>query len=108
MSIRSFALAGAALVALTAGLSVAQADEQDEEVRRLNLEQLEKARAGAAATAPAPTMQEGQGGPEFKQPPAPDEGMTDDEPAADEPEAEDEEPGTDDPATDDEPASPPE
>lgn len=108
VSIRSLALAGAAFVALAASLGVAQADEQDEEVRRLNLEQLEKARAENAADTvmPAPKP-DGQGGPEFTRPPTPDEGMTDEEEAGDDPVVEDEAPDADDPAEDDA-TSPPE
>lgn len=108
MSIRSLALAGAAFVALAASLGVAQADEQDEEVRRLNLEQLEKARAENAADTvmPAPKP-DGQGGPEFTRPPTPDEGMTDEEEAGDDPVVEDEAPDANDPAEDDA-TSPPE
>lgn len=105
MSIKSFALAGAALIALTVGgVGVAQADEQDDEVRQLNLEQLEKARAGGdtTTTAPAPAAApDGQGGPEFQAPPTPDEGMTDepgDEPAAEEGDPEADTPPEDQPA----------
>lgn len=104
MSIKSFALAGAAIIALTAGASVAQADDQDDEVRQLNIEQLEKARGETGdTTTPAPKP-DGQGGPELQSPPTPDEGMTDDEPA-DEPATEegDDEPEADDPAEDDQP-----
>jgi hypothetical protein len=108
MSIKSFALAGAAIIALTAGANVAQADDQDDEVRQLNIEQLEKARGEAgdtATTAPAPAPKpDGEGGPELQSPPTPDEGMTDDEPA-DEPVTDDEgadEPEADEP-TDDQP-----
>jgi len=112
MSIKSFALAGAALAALSMSASLAYADEQDAEVRRLNIEQLEKAQAGdntAPTTAPAPAAQpDGQGGPELQGPPTPDEGMTDeptDEPAAEE----GDEPATDDPAKEeDQPAPQPE
>lgn len=81
MKLRAIALAGVALVALTAGVGTAVADEQDDAVRQLNLEQLEKARSdnGSTQTAPAPSQQDGMGGPEFSAPPAPDEGMTDDD-----------------------------
>jgi hypothetical protein len=81
MTIRSIALASAALFALTGGIAVAQADEQDEQVRQLNIQQLEKAQADrGTTTAPAETMTpDGQGGPELQGPPAPDEGMTDDD-----------------------------
>lgn len=112
MSIKSFALAGAAIAALTMGVSLAQADEQDAEVRRLNLEQLQKAQAGdttAPTMAPAPAAQpDGQGGPELQGPPTPDEGMADE--PADEPAAEEgDEPSTDDPAKEeDQPAPQPE
>jgi hypothetical protein len=95
MSIKSIALAGAALFALTAGVGVAQADDQDDEVRQLNIQQLEQAR-GDTGTAPAPsTAPDGQGGPEFQRPPSPDEGMDDDN-TADEPAADDEEPAEED------------
>jgi hypothetical protein len=107
MSIKSFALAGAAIVALSMGASIAQADDQDDEVRQLNLEQLEKAKAGGSdATAPAPATQpDGQGGPELQGPPTPDEGMTDE--PADEPAAEEgDEPATDDPATEEDQPEP--
>ncbi len=80
MKLRQISLAGAALLALTAGVGTAIADEQDDAVRQLNLEQLEKARSddGNAQTMPAPSQQDGVGGPEFSAPPGPDEGMTDD------------------------------
>jgi hypothetical protein len=104
MSIKSFALAGAAIVALSFGAGIAQADDQDDEVRALNLQQLEQAGGNAsdvdATTAPSPaTQQDGQGGPDLQGPPTPDEGMTDDEPA-DEPAADDEgdEPEADQPS----------
>jgi len=102
MNIRNISLAGAALLALSFGIGTAAADEQDDAVRQLNLEQLEKAKSGDTApqTAPAPTQPDGVGGPEFTAPPAPDEGMTEegadeaapppdsDAPDADEPEPE--------------------
>lgn len=88
MMIRTLALAGAAVAALS--FAAQAADEQDSEVRQLNLEQLDKAKSGdtdapAATEAPEATLPEaaapdGQGGPEFQGPPSPDEGMTD-EPA---------------------------
>lgn len=93
MSIKSIALAGAALFALSAGISVAQADEQDDEVRQLNIQQLEQARgdSGADTTIPESANEpDGQGGPELQGPPSPDEGMDDDEDTADEPAADDE------------------
>jgi hypothetical protein len=103
MSIKSIALASAALFALSAGISVAQADEQDDEVRQLNVEQLEKARNQSdttTTTAPEPTMKpDGQGGPELQGPPSPDEGMDDDD-TADEPATSDE------PSTEDVPQGP--
>lgn len=106
MSIKSFALAGAAIIALTAGASVAQADDQDDDVRQLNIEQLEKARGetgDTTTTAPAPKS-DSQGGPELQSPPTPDEGMTDDEPADETATEEgDDEPEADDPAEDDQP-----
>jgi hypothetical protein len=90
MMFRTLALAGAAMAALT--FAAQAADEQDGEVKQLNLEQLEKAKSGdtdapAATEAPAvPDAEEaapdGQGGPELQGPPSPDEGMTD-EPADD-------------------------
>jgi hypothetical protein len=109
MSTKSFALAGAAIVALSMGASIAQADDQDDEVRQLNIEQLEKAKAGgsdAPATAPMPASQpDGQGGPELQGPPTPDEGMKDE--PADEPAAEEgDEPATDDPAKDEDQPEP--
>lgn len=105
MSIKSFALAGAAIVALSVGAGIAQADDQDDEVRALNLQQLEQAGGdasdvGTTTTAPSPATQEdGQGGPDLQGPPTPDEGMTDDEPA-DEPVTDDEgdEPEADQPS----------
>ncbi|MDZ4869333.1 MAG: hypothetical protein SGI91_18585 [Alphaproteobacteria bacterium] len=114
MSIKSFALAGAAIVALSVGAGIAQADDQDDEVRALNLQQLEQAGGDASdvgtTTAPSPaTQQDGQGGPDLQGPPTPDEGMTDDEPA-DEPATDDtgdDEPEADDPA-DDQPSPQPE
>jgi hypothetical protein len=80
MKLRHISLASAALLALTAGVGTAIADEQDDAVRQLNLEQLEKARSddGSAQTMPASSQQDGMGGPEFSAPPGPDEGMTDD------------------------------
>lgn len=99
MSIKSLALAGAAIVALSVGAGIAQADDQDAEVRALNLQQLEQAGGDAsdvdANMAPSPaTQQDGQGGPDLQGPPTPDEGMMDDEPS--------DEPATDD-TSDDEP-----
>ena len=94
MKTKYIALAGAALVALSAG--IASADEQDEQVRQLNLEQLAKAGGQMPDQATAPTAPDGQGGPEFQTPPTPDEGMTD-EPGRDD--TTDEEPAPDRPAT---------
>src|SRR5262245_6235665 len=86
MSIKSIALAGAALLALTSSAGVAFAHPQDEQVRQLNLEQLRKAQAARGmttqpATAPAAetATPDGQGGPELKGPPSPEEGMTDED-----------------------------
>lgn len=91
MMFRTLALAGAAMAALT--FAAQAADEQDSEVRTLNLEQLDKAKSGDT-DAPAPAAadeqaqpeqsapMDGQGGPEFQGPPNPDQGMTD-EPADD-------------------------
>lgn len=90
MMFRTLALAGAAMAALT--FAAQAADEQDGEVRQLNLEQLDKAKSGDTdapipsatdeQTQPEQTAPDGQGGPEFQGPPSPDEGMTD-EPADD-------------------------
>jgi hypothetical protein len=88
MNSTHISLASAVLFALAANMGPAMADEQDAEVRRLNLEQLEKARAGNAdaQTAPKPAQPDGMGGPEHAAPPGPDEGMSDeDEKPADEP-----------------------
>lgn len=98
MNIRNISLAGAALLALSFSVGTAAADEQDDAVRQLNLEQLEKAKDGDTApqTMPAPAQPDGVGGPEFSAPPGPDEGMTDDAdeaappPDSDAPEPEDE------------------
>ncbi len=90
MKLRAITLAGVALVALTAGVGTAVADEQDDAVRQLNLDQLEKARSddGNAQTMPAPSQKDGMGGPEFSARPGPDEGMTDDNgPGADDEDA---------------------
>ncbi len=108
MSIKSIALASAALFALSAGISVAQADEQDDEVRALNNQQLEQARgeSGTTTTAPEPAMEnDGQGGPELQGPPSPDEGM-DDEDTADEPATTDDEDVPQGPEDDEEPGEP--
>jgi hypothetical protein len=92
MKTKYIALAGATLVALSAG--VAYADEQDEKVRQLNLEQLAKARGQQTdQAAPAPIVPDGQGGPEYQSPPSPDEGMTDEPSTGDE--MSDEPPATD-------------
>jgi len=86
MSFKHLWLAGAAIVALAGIATAAEARttaEEDAITRQLNLEQAEKARA-AVSSAPAraqqPTdMQDGQGGPQFKGPPRPDEGMTEED-----------------------------
>jgi hypothetical protein len=84
MSIKSIALAGAALFVLTASTGVALAHPQDEQVRQLNLEQLRKAQAARGVTTSEPSMPasetttpDGKGGPELQGPPSPEEGMTD-------------------------------
>lgn len=75
-------------VALLAFTGAAVADEQDDQVRQLNLEQLDKAKsdnpdASTPEAMPATSQPDGVGGPEFKGPPTPEEGMTDDEEATD-------------------------
>lgn len=87
MNARYISLAGAAMLALSAGLvGTAAADDQDDEVRALNIQALEQARGDDSdmKAAPAPSTQpDGVGGPEFSAPPTPDQGMTDDEDDAD-------------------------
>jgi hypothetical protein len=75
-------------VALLAFAGAAVADDQDDQVRQLNLEQLEKAKsdnpdASIPEAMPAPSQPDGVGGPELTGPPTPEEGMTDDEEATD-------------------------
>src|SRR5262245_3158513 len=83
MKIKHILLTGAALVALTGATVVAQARtkaEEDAITRQLNLDQLAKAQAGGAQTTTMPSTpdsREGQGGPELKGPPGPNEGMDD-------------------------------
>lgn len=77
------------MLALSASfVGTAAADDQDDEVRALNIQALDNARNGDTdfdTTAPAPSIQpDGVGGPEFAAPPGADEGMTDDQDDGDE------------------------
>ena len=77
MMFKQICLIGVAAMALAVGAQARSTAEEDAITRQLNLDQLDKSKSGENTLNAAPDSRNGQGGPEFKGPPGPNEGMTD-------------------------------